>query len=456
MSNCSAEGDRYSDDDDIDSRMNLIHDDDSYLGDHHCKIDHLDLLDDDVYFDFDSVLERSSIVENGIVQDDIVDRRFSSYQLLQEGTDIVTQLTRRNGSHGTDQLNHLPIAHKEGKDCSKYDGSEHTNHGEDRISRSNTFSFSRAMIKGSTTTLVHNYGTHRNDCKHCNNDESEIGHLDELDDNVSFDYDSVLEYSSTVENGIARDDIADRRKRLFPPASLAYEEDSSTVSQLTLMRSIILSVADELHLMSEDCPCWDALSTSGLSPSTAADIIKLFKAKIGLLRQSDRIQEEAVAITPSPSSTSSSSSVSTRPEEASRRDHGGDLSSCPPSSIGPEKDSASDPSLSADSTVGRWEVVGGDDDWNPTSLPPFGLRSPEIAHLLHTWTTDEGKVSKFQLLGNGLCCAPPSPRITTTTPPLPQIKYLLGWIESLSLEAADSDHPPGIQITNISSILRYL
>ena len=450
MSNCSAEGDRYSDDADIDSRMNLIHDDDSYLGDDHSKIDHLDLLDDDVYFDYDSVLERSSIVENGIVQDDIVDRRFFSHQLLQEGTDIVTQLTRRNGSHGTDQLNHLPIAHKEGNDCSKYDGSGHTNHGEDRISRSNTFT-SRAMIKGSTTNLVHNYGTHRNDYKHCNNDESEIGHLDELDDNVSFDYDSVLEYSSTVENGIARDDIADRRKMLFPPASLAYEEDSSTASQLTLMRSIILSVADELHLMSEDC--WDALSTSGLSPSTAADIIKLFKAKIGLLRQSDRIQEEAVAIAPS----STSPSVSTRPEETSRRDHWGDHPR-PPSSTGPKKDSASDPSLSTDSTVGRWEVVGDDDgvDWNPTSLPPFGLRSPEIAHLLHTWTTDEGKVSKFQLLRNGLCCAPPSPRITTTNPPLPQIKYLLGWIESLSLEATDSDHPPGIQITNISSILRYL
>ena len=406
MSNCSAEGDRYSDDNDIDSRMNLIHDDESYLGDDHSKIDQLDLLDDDVYFDYDSVLERSSIVENGIVQDDIVDRRFFSHQLLQEGTDIVTQLTRRNGklSHGADQLNHLPNAHKEGNDCSKYDGSEHTNHGEDRISRSNTFT-SRAMIKGSTTNLVHNYGTHRNDYKHCNNDESEIGHLDELDDNVSFDYDSVLEYSSSVENGIARDDIADRRKRLFPPVSLVYEEGNSTASQLTLMRSIILSVADELHLMSEDC--WDALSTSGLSPSTAADIIKLFKTKIGLLQPSDRIQEEAVAITPS----STSSSVSTRPEETSRRDHWGDPPR-PPSSIGPEKDSASDPSLNTDSMVGRWEVVGDDDgvDWNPTSLPPFGLRSPEIAYLLHTWTSDEGKVSKLQLLRNGLCCAPPSPR----------------------------------------------
>jgi hypothetical protein len=220
---------------------------------------------------------------------------------------------------------------------------------------------------------------------------------------VSFDYDSVLEYSSTVENGIARDDIADRQMRLSPPTSSAYEEDSSTASQLTLMRSIILSVADELHLMSEDC--WDVLSTSGLSPSTTTDIIKLFKAKIGLLRQSDSMQEKAVATTPSStsssassSSSSSSSSVSTRPEEASRR-WGGDPP-CLPSSIGPGKDSVSDPSPSTDSAVGRWEVVGDDDgsDWNWNSLPPFGLRSPEIAHLLHTWTTDEGKVSNFQLL----------------------------------------------------------
>jgi hypothetical protein len=58
-----------------------------------------------------------------------------------------------------------------------------------------------------------------------------------------------------------------------------------------------------------------------------------------------------------------------------------------------------------------------------------------------------------------MACAvhlPHHDNITTTTPPLPQIKYLIGWIESLSLEAIDSDHPPGIQITNISSIVRYL
>lgn len=331
------------------------------------------------------------------------------------------------GNHGTVQPRyHLPIAHREeeGGDCSKYDGSKHANRGDDHIGRSSTFA-SRTIIKNSTTSI---YDTHRDDYKTCNNDdegEEICPPLVESDD-AYFDYDSVLEYSSTVQNGIAQDDIADRRRRLPPPVPSIYDDDdsnsNSTSSQLTLMRSIILSVADELDMMSEDC--WDALSISGLSPSAAADIIKLFKAKIGLLQQFDRIQEKEEGVPTIPSSPSSMRS------ETSRRGHGGEAAGYPPRppSIGPVpvgKDSASDPVPSTDSAVGCWEVVGDDDDdWNPHpthSLPPFGLRSPEIAHLLHTWTSDEGKVSMVQLRRSAavtcavLCCAPTSqPRVTTS------------------------------------------
>ena len=125
------------------------------------------------------------------------------------------------GSHGTvEPRHHLPIAHREeeGGDCSKHDGSKHANRGDDHIGRSNTFA-SRTIIKDITTSI---YDTHRDDYKTCSNDDEseEICPPSVVvveSDDVYFDYDSVLEYSSTVQNGIAQDDIADRRRRLPLP-----------------------------------------------------------------------------------------------------------------------------------------------------------------------------------------------------------------------------------------------
>jgi len=321
----------------IKDSTNLLHDDydkvsGGYSVDYNSKIGPLD----DIYLDYDSVLECSTTVENGIAQDDIIlDRRRFSLQLSQEGTDIFNRPSKMNGSH-------LPIDTR--RERTKED--------------SNTFTSTIAIKDKCSTKLIHDNDT-RNDC--------EIGPSDEIDD-VYLDYDSVLEYSTTVENGIVQDDIIVDRRRLSLPFHSLHDE-ASTSNQLTLMKGIILSVADELDLMSEGC--WDALTTCSLSPSAAADIINLFKSKIRVLKLGEH--EDHHPSTP----------PSMRPTTIKLDDGAG---RCARRSIGSGAFD-SDSSKLSDSAVDRWEVVN---EWNP--VPPFGLQSPEVSHLLHTWTADESKV----------------------------------------------------------------
>jgi hypothetical protein len=81
-------------------------------------------------------------------------------------------------------------------------------------------------------------------------------------------------------------------------------------------------------------------------------------------------------------------------------------------------------------------------------VPPYGIDSPVVDHLLKSWTNDTERVIVFAMIVfayNTLTCFYF----------ILKIKYLLSWVECLS-SPLPSDFPVALRLTELTSIIRYL
>jgi hypothetical protein len=93
-------------------------------------------------------------------------------------------------------------------------------------------------------------------------------------------------------------------------------------------------------------------------------------------------------------------------------------------------------------------------------LPPYGLESPVVAHLLSNWTSDQKKVRPVSIacdntymlfLAPHSCCGK---IVFLLLCLLIQIQYFMTWVHTLAAEKLPEAFPMGLRLTELSPVVR--